>query len=215
MVKEADACFQVFSQVSSTDPISCYPGASPLAVPLHYMSEVLATVKQQKKDIPVTITVPKPEGSQVLDSSDIPSCQTGIPPLPVSPFLDIPFVGTPPVGHPFTGFIASPTKKKWDCSSSSTLSDRCNKWIHVDSQEIEARSKHSSIQGEEDTPKLVLDGSPARNHMGWNLPVPLLVQPRTLLILMMVLEWEPCRVVGIRTVRVTPSTIGYHPTQAH
>ena len=102
----------------------------------------------------MTTTSPKPEGSQILASSDSPAHQAGTPPLPVPPLLDIPFVGIPLVGHPFTGFIASSIQKKWHCSSRCALGDQCNKQTHADSQEVEARSEHSYTKGNEDMPKL-------------------------------------------------------------
>ena len=55
------------------------------------------------------------------------------------------------MGHPFAGFIAGLTQKKQDCSPSSSLGNHCNKRTHVDSQEVKARSEHSSTWGEEDT----------------------------------------------------------------
>ena len=63
----------------------------------------------------MTTTVPKPEGSQAPDPSDSPAHQTETQPPLVPPLLDIPFVCTPPVGHPFAGLIVGPTQKKWDC----------------------------------------------------------------------------------------------------
>ena len=116
------------------------------------MSDVLATAMQQEEDIPVTTTVPKPEGSQALDASDSQPHLTGAPPLPVPPLPDSPFVGTPPVGCPFAGFIASPTQKKWDHSSSGSLCNHHNKRTHVDSQEVMARSEHSSTQAKRSHP---------------------------------------------------------------
>ena len=119
---------------------------------LHEMSDTLATGVQQDEDVPATSTVPEPEGSQALGPPNSPAHHTGTLPFPVPHLLDIPFVGTPLVGHPFIGFIASPTQKKQDQSSSGSLGNHHNKRICVDSQEIEARSEHSSAQGNEDTP---------------------------------------------------------------
>ena len=131
------------------------------------------------------------EGSQAPDLSDSPAHQTGTPPLLVLPFLDIPFVCTCQVGHPFAGIIAGPTQKKWDCSSSNTLGDQCNKWTHFDSQEVEVRSEHNSTQGDEDMPKLVMEARPSSEPQGQEPTSPLPVQSRPLLILTMVLWWEP------------------------
>ena len=144
MVKQADAIFQeVFSQVSSTDSIKLLPWCISSTVPLCYMSRVLATAMQQH-DIPATTTVSEPDGSPALAPSSSPACPTRTPPLPVPPLLDISFVGTPPVGHPFAEFLAGPTQKKWDCSSSGSLSNHPKKRTLVDSQEVEARSEHCS-----------------------------------------------------------------------
>ena len=156
MAEEADVIVQeVCSQVSSTNSMKLLPWCISSAVPLHYMNKALATAAQQEEDVPATITVPKSEGSQALHPSDSPNCQTGTPPLPLLPFLDIHFVCTPPVGHPFAGFSASPTQKKWDHSSIGNLRDQHNEQTHVDSQEVEVRSNCNSSQGNEDTPKLV------------------------------------------------------------
>ena len=119
MAKEADATFQeVFSQANLTNSIKLLPWCVSSTFPFHYMSEVLATTMQQNEDIPATITVPKLEGSLALGPSNSPAYQTGTLPLPVPPLPDIPFVGTPQVGLCFAWFIASPTQKKQDYSSS-------------------------------------------------------------------------------------------------
>ena len=167
MAEQADSTFQeVFSQWNSTDLINLILWCVSSAVSLHYMSEALATTASQEEDVPVTVTVPELEGFQAPDPSDSPAHQTGTPPLPVHPFLDIPFVGAPPNGHPFAGFIAGPMQRKWDCSSSDTLGDQCDKQTHVDSQEVKVRSRHSSTQGNEDMPKLVLEAGPSSTPKG-------------------------------------------------
>ena len=130
------------------------------------MRDALATAMKQGKDMPATTTVPEPEGSPALGPSDSPAFPTGTPPLPVSCLPDIPFVGTPPVGNPFAEFIAGPTQKKGDHSSSSSSSNHCDKRTHVDSQEIKARSEQSSAQGNEDMPKLVLEAGPSFGQWG-------------------------------------------------
>ena len=169
MAKEADATFhEVFSQASSTDLFKLLPWYFSSAVPLHYMSNALATATQQEQDVPTTIAVPEPEGSQAPDPSDCPPHQ----PLssdftsPSTPLPDIPFVGTTLVGCPFAGFIANPTQKKWDCSSSSSISHHCNKRTHVNSQEVEDKSEHSSTQGKEDMPTLASEVRPSSKPQG-------------------------------------------------
>ena len=189
MAKEVDATFQeVFSQASLTDSIKLLPWCISSTFPLCYMSEALATTMQQDEDIPTSTTVPEPEGSLAPGPSNTPAHQTGPLLLPVPPLPDIPFVGTPSNGCPFAGFIASPTQKKWDQSSSNSLGNHHNKRTHVGSQEVEARSENSSAQSDEDTPKLVLEAGPSFKQQG-NLPAPLPVQPGPPLILMMVL-WQ-------------------------
>ena len=64
------------------------------------------------------------------------------------------------MGCPFAEFLAILTQKKWDCSSSGSLSDHHDKKTCVDSQGVEARSKHSSAQGDKDTPESVLEAGP-------------------------------------------------------
>ena len=176
MVKEADATFQeVFSQVSLTDLNKLLPWCISSAVPLCYMSNALATAMQQDKDVPATSTVPKPEGSLAPSPPNSPAFQTWTLPLPVPPLPDIPFVGTIPVGCPFAGFIAGPTQKKWDHSSSGPLSNHHDKRTHVDSQVIETRNKHSSTQGDEDMPELVLEAEPSFEQ--WASPLPVKIDP--------------------------------------
>ena len=73
--------------------------------------------------------------------------QLELPP-PLMPLLpDIPFVDTPPVGHPFPGFIASPTPKNWDLSSSSSLGDHHTKRTHLSPKEAEVTSEHQLCSG--------------------------------------------------------------------
>ena len=162
IVKQTDATFQeVFSQASSTNSIKLLSWCISSTVPLCYMSGVLATAMQQNEDIPATTTAAKPDGSLAPGPSSSPAHPPGTPPLPVHSLLDILFVGTPPVGHPFAEFLAIPKQKRWDCSSKSSLDDHCNKRTHADSQEVEARSEHRSAQGNEDMPKLVLEAGPS------------------------------------------------------
>ena len=160
------------------------------------MNEVLAITVQQEKDVPVTITVPKPEGSQALDLSDSPACQTELHLFQCLPFWISPLLALPQGGHPFTGFIASPMQKKWDHSSSGTLGDQCDKQTCVNS--------HCYRR---------LD--PALNHKGRNLPAPVPVQTRPLLILKTVLKWEPRGVPGIMRVKAKLTRVGPHPTWIH
>ena len=93
--------------------------------------------------------------------SSSPACPPRTLSLPVPPLLDIPFVGTPPVGCSFAEFLAIPTCKKWNHSSGSSLSNHHDKRTHVNSQEVKARSELSSAQGNENMPKLVTEAGPS------------------------------------------------------
>ena len=86
---------------------------------------------------------------------------TGTLPSLVPLLLDIPFVGTPPVGCLFPWFIASPTLKKCIWSSSGSLSDYHNKRTHIGSPEVEVRSEHSSAWGDENISELVPEAGPS------------------------------------------------------
>ena len=110
MIKQTDATFQeVFSQVSLADSIKLLPWCISTAVPLCYVSGMMATAMQQDKDIPAAS---KPEGSVAPGPSSCPVDPPRTPPLPVPLLLDILLVGTPPVGHPFAEFLAISTQKK-------------------------------------------------------------------------------------------------------
>ena len=115
----------------------------------------MATATQQGENVQSTTAAPEPEGSLALGPLNSPAHPTGTPP-PLIPLLpDIPIVGTLPVECPFPGFITSPTPKKQDCSSSNSLDNHCKKSTHVGSPEVEVRSEHSSVRGDENMPKLV------------------------------------------------------------
>ena len=132
----------------------CLLHSSPL------LRRALATAAQQDEDVPATTTASKPEGSLAPDPSSSPAWPPRTLPLPVPPLLDIPFVGTPLVGLPFAGVLGVTTWKKWDPSSSSSLGNLHDKRTHDHSQEVKAKSEHSSAQGNEDMPKLLLEAGP-------------------------------------------------------
>ena len=73
------------------------------------MSGMMATTVQQDEDVPAAS---EPEGSPVPGPSSSPAYPPGTPPLLVPPLPHIPFVGTPPVGHPFAKFLAVSIEKK-------------------------------------------------------------------------------------------------------
>ena len=143
-------------------------------VPLHYMSRALSTTMQQHEDVPATTTVSKPEGSPAPGPSSSPTHPPGTLPLPVSSLLDISFVGTLPVGHPFAGFCAVPTQKKQDCSPCSSLSDHHNKRMHVDSQETRLGVNTTLHRVMRTYSNWYQKLDPAlTNNKGRNLPVPI------------------------------------------
>ena len=147
----------------------------------------------------MTITVNKPVGSQALDPSDSPTYQIGTPPLPVPPFLDIPFVGTSLVKCPFAGFIAGPMQKSGTTlpvgpsmmNATSRLMSICKRSrLGVNAAVHRAMKIHLNWYKRP---------GPAHNFKGRNLLVPLPVITRPLLIQMMILQWEPPEVLEIRT----------------
>ena len=110
MTEQTDATFQeVFSQVSSVVSIKLLPWYISAAVPLHYMSRTMATVMQQDEDVPAAS---EPQGSPAAGPSSSPVHPLRTPPLPALPLLDLPFGGTPPLGHIFACFLAISAQKK-------------------------------------------------------------------------------------------------------
>ena len=112
-----------------------------------------ATATQQDEDVPAAS---KPEGSPAPGPLSSPVHPPRTPQIPVPPLLDMSLIGTLPVGCPFAEFLAISTQEKQDCFPSSALDHHHNKRAHVDSQEVKAKSKHSSAQGKEETPKLIV-----------------------------------------------------------
>ena len=109
-MEQTDATFpEVVSQVSSADYIKSLPWHISVAVPLYYMSGMMATATQQDEDVPAAF---KPEGSPAPGPLSSPVHPPRTPPLPVPPLLDIPMVGTPPVGQAFAEFLAISKQKK-------------------------------------------------------------------------------------------------------
>ena len=125
------------------------------------MSEALATTAQHMEDAPVTTTAPGLEGSWALVSLHSPAHQSGTPPLPMHPMLDIPFVGTPLVGHQLAGFMVGPTHTKQGSSPNSTPDNQCKKRTNVDSLEVEVRSEHSSMKGDQNSPGMAQKAGPS------------------------------------------------------
>ena len=163
----------------------------------------------------MAITVPEPESTQALNPSDSLAHQTGTPPLLVHPSLDIPFMGTPLFGHPFSGFRAGPSQEKWDCSLvAPSMIDTTSGPMSIPKRS--RLGKNAALHMMMKThPNWYQRLGPAQTYKGRNLPVPPPVQPRLLLIQMMVLWWEPQGVLRIRTVRVMPTIVGPNLTQVH
>ena len=117
MAEEVDATFQeVFPETSSTDLFRLLPWCisivnNPDVIPIHYMSEVLATIMQQEVDAPTATTTPESKDSQAPASMSSPACQTGTPSLPFLPMLDIPLVGTLQSGTQSLGSSLIPCTK--------------------------------------------------------------------------------------------------------
>ena len=65
-------------------------------------------------------------------------------------------MGTLPVGCKCADFLAISTQKKQGHSASGSLHNHHNKRTCVNSQEVKARSEHSSAQGSEDMHELIL-----------------------------------------------------------
>ena len=78
-------------------PSSYCPWCISAAVPLCYMSGMMATAMQQDKDIPA---VSEPKGSLAPGLSGSPVHPPGTPPLPVPPLPDIPLGRHSPSGAP-------------------------------------------------------------------------------------------------------------------
>ena len=140
--------------MSLADSMKLLPWCVSMAVPLHYLRRMMATITQLDEEIPAA---PEPEDLPNPGPSSSPVHPSRTLPLPVPPLPDIPLVGTPPLGCPFAEFIAISTQKKQDCCPSHLLDHHCNKRTHVNSQEVKAKSEHSSTQGNEDTPEMILD----------------------------------------------------------
>ena len=112
MAQEANTTFQkVFSLVTSTDSIKLLSWCVSSTVPFSYMGEALATAMQQDEKVLTTAAAPEPEGSPALGPSSRPAFPTGTPPTSVPLLPDIPFVGTPPMMHPFLGPLPAPHQK--------------------------------------------------------------------------------------------------------
>ena len=187
MAKEAESTFkEVLPQTSLTNSVKLLPWCISSAVPLHYMNEALTTAVQWEEDVPMTTTVPKPEGTQFPDPTTSLAHHTGTPPPLVPLLLDIPFVGTSHVGCPFAGFIVSPMQKKQNCSPTDTLGGTM-----LTPKRLSIGGNTAVYRAMRTYPHWHKRLGPAPNHKGRNPLVPLPVQPRPPLIPTILQWWEP------------------------
>ena len=211
MAEEADTAFQeVFSETSSADLVKLLPWYISSAVPLCYMNEVLATAALQREDVPATTTKPKLECLQALaprqfSSSNLDSISSSAS-LRISPLLALPQLDAHLPDSLLAPCRKSGTVLPAACSVINTTNEPMltPKWLRLGVNTALQRAMRIC-------PNCHWRLDPALNHKGRNLPV----QPRPLLIWAIVQWWEPQGVLGIRTVRVTPTTVGPYLTQTH
>ena len=162
MAQEENTFFQdVFTIASPVELIKLLSWCISSVVPSSYISEVLVASVWLSKTAPATTAVPEPEESTTPGPSSSPACLSETPHPIISLFPDLPFMCTAPVGCPFAEFLAISTQKKWGCSSRSSLDQHCSKRTCVDSQEVKARSDHSSTWGDDNMPELVPEAGPS------------------------------------------------------
>ena len=81
--------------------------------PLHHMDDALVATEQQSETNPATADVTKPEEPSTPGLPSSTTCSPKTLP-PVTPLLlDLPFEGTPSMGHPFFESLARPSQQKW------------------------------------------------------------------------------------------------------
>ena len=149
MAPEGNTAFQeVFAMASPVESIKLLPWCTSSAVPSHYISEALAATMQQGKNTPATTD----SGVLLLKQSSLSNWHSS---SPGTSLARSPLCSTPPVECPFAEFLAISTQKKQGCFSSGSLDHHCNKRIYVNSQEVKARSEHSSALGGEDMHELI------------------------------------------------------------
>ena len=107
----------------------------------------------------MTVTVPELEGSQALDPSDSPAHQTETLPLSSTSLTRYPLFWHSPSGVPICWVHCWPHTEK--VGLTLPVAHLAIIMTHVDSQEVEAKSEHSSRQGEEDMPVLALGARPS------------------------------------------------------
>ena len=162
MAQEEHTTFQdVFVMVSPMELIKLLPWCISSVVPSQYINKPLVTATWLGENTPATTAVPEQEGSPVPGPSNSPAYFSETP-SPIIPLLpDLPFMGTPLMGCPFTEFLATSTQKKWDHSPSSSFDHHCSKRTCIDSQEVKTGSNHSSTWGNGNTPGLIPEAGPS------------------------------------------------------
>ena len=137
MEEEVDTTFQeVFLEMSLMDSIRLLPWcisttSSPGALPPCYMREALATAVQQIVEALMAVTVLESEGWQALVSTSSPAHQMETSPIPIPVLLNMPLIGTPPVGCTLVGLLINPQHTKWDHSPSVAPDDQPGKKNHA------------------------------------------------------------------------------------
>ena len=183
------------------------PGASPLQFLFHYMNEVLATTVQWEEDIPMTTPVPELEGSRSQTPQTVQLITLGLHILHclhcwISPSLALPWLDA----HLWDSLLAPHRKSRtippaaYSVFSTTSRPVLTPKRSRLGANIVLYRVRRTH-------PHWHWRLGPALNHKGRNLSVTLPVQPRPLLILMMVQWWEHQGVLGIRTVRAVPRWI--------
>ena len=101
MVEELDATLcEVFYGISSANSVRLIlwcisTTASPDVIPIHHLSEALATAMQHRADALVVTSAPGSEGSQALAPMSSPAHHSETPPLPSFPCQKFPILVHP------------------------------------------------------------------------------------------------------------------------
>ena len=156
-----------FLVTSSANSVKLLPWCISSGIPFHNMHDTLPSTTWQGGNIPATVAAPEQEESPTVGLSSIPAYLTETPPPILPLLLDLPLVGTLPMGHPFFKSTSSPLQKKWDCSPSGSFGNHHGKRTHVHSPEAEVRSEHSSAWSGGNMPKMVPETRPSTEEWGW------------------------------------------------
>ena len=102
------------------------------------MDDELVAAAPQGETAPATTATLKLEvlSAPGLSSSTTCPAETPSPIIPLLP--DLPFQGTPSMGHPFYESLAGSLQKKWGHSPSGSFSDHHGMRAWVNSPEVEA-----------------------------------------------------------------------------